>query len=196
MAQTRPSAPPAPRVEIYGGTARLLHWIVAALVLVQLPLGYLMVYRGSTLNIWDSLTNTLYSSHKLIGMVILVVMLARLAYRLTRGAPADEPTIESWQKSVSHLTHWALYILLIGVALGGWLGVSLFGATGIFDWFSLPSLAGQDQAAAKRVFFLHFLGALAITCLAGIHIAAALYHHLVRKDGVLRRMLPRPEDKA
>lgn len=196
MPETRPSTPPAPRVEIYSGTARMFHWIVAGLVLVQIPLGFLMVYRGSTLNIWDSLTNNLYSSHKLIGMVILVAMLARLAYRLTNGAPADEPTIEPWQKSVSHLTHWALYILLIGVAFGGWLGVSLYGATGIFDWFSLPSLAAKDQAASERVFFLHFLGALAITGLAAMHIGAALYHHIVRKDGVLRRMLPRPEDKV
>jgi cytochrome b561 len=196
MPETRPSTPPAPRVDIYSGTARMFHWIVAGLVLVQIPLGFLMVYRGSTLNIWDSLTNTLYSSHKLIGMVILAVMLARLGYRLMNGVPADEPTIEPWQKSVSHLTHWALYILLIGVAFGGWLGVSLYGATGIFDWFSLPSLAAKDQAASERIFFLHFLGALAIAGLASMHIGAALYHHLVRKDGVLRRMLPRPEDKA
>lgn len=196
MPETKMPGPAASRVEIYSGTARAFHWIVVALVLVQLPLGYLMVYRGTTLNIWDALTNTLYSSHKLIGMVILVVMLARLAYRLIHGAPADEPTLEPWQKTVSHLTHWALYGLLIGVPVVGWLAVSLYGATGIFGWFTLPSLADKDEAAAARVFFLHFLGALAITGLVAMHIAAALFHHFARKDAVLRRMLPRPEDKV
>ena len=97
----------------YSVAARRFHWWTVALLAVQIPFGLAMVYRGKGLNVWDATTNWLYSSHKLLGLIILLVVVARLSYRLTRGAPADEPTLEPWQKGVSHATHWLLYLLLI-----------------------------------------------------------------------------------
>jgi cytochrome b561 len=178
------------KTPVYSPTARHFHWLTAGLIFIMLPLGFYMAYRGNTLNIWDATTNRLYSLHKLLGMVILLLVIARLIYRFRNGAPKDEPTLEPWQKAASHATHWSLYALLILMPLGGWLGVSLYGARDIFGLFSLPALAAQDQAAASRIFFLHFLGGLAILGLLGAHVGAALYHHFIRKDGVLRRMLP------
>ncbi|MFM2421974.1 MAG: hypothetical protein RL291_504, partial [Pseudomonadota bacterium] len=132
----------------------------------------------------------LYSLHKLLGMVILVLVIFRLAYRIRNGAPKDEPTLEPWQKGASHATHWGLYALLILMPIGGWVGVSLYGAREIFGLFSLPAITAQDQAAAARVFFLHMLGGFAIAGLIAAHVGAAIFHHFIRKDGVLRRMLP------
>jgi cytochrome b561 len=178
------------RVEVYGGTARFLHWLTVLLVAVQIPVGLYMAYRGGTLNVWDATTETLYSSHKLGGVVILLVVLWRLAYRLTRGAPADEPSLEGWQRVLSHLNHWGLYLLLIGAPIAGYVGISMFPALDIFGMFALPGVVAPDKDAAKVAFAVHRILALALVALIAMHVAAAIYHYVVRKDNVLGRMIP------
>src|SRR5262245_46453428 len=179
----------------YSSTARRFHWWTAALVAIQAPVGFAMVYRGGTLNIWDGITNALFNSHKLIGIVIFFLVLARLTYRLTRGAPADEPSIERWQKAASHATHWSLYLLLLLVPIGGYLGISLYGALDVYG-LPLPAIASANKAAAERVFFLHWIGAVLIILLVGAHVSAALFHYFIRKDGVLQRMWVRAGRRA
>jgi cytochrome b561 len=178
-------------VEIYRRTARLLHWLTVALVAVQLPVGLYMTYRGNTLNVFDKLTGALYNGHKLVGVTILLVVLWRLAYRLTRGAPADEPTIAPWQRLASRLNHWGMYVLLICVPVAGYVGISLFPALDIFGLFSLPGVVAPDKEAAKTAFFVHGLLARLLVLLIVVHVAAALFHYFVRKDNVLGRMIPR-----
>jgi cytochrome b561 len=177
------------QVTTYSKAARRFHWWTAALVAVQAPVGFYMVYRGPTLKIWDGLTNTLYNVHKLVGLVIFFLVLARLAYRLRQGAPADEPSLEAWQKGAAHATHWSLYLLLLLVPIGGYLGISLYPALDVFG-MPLPSITAADQAAAARVFFLHWIGAVLILLLVGAHVSGALYHYFLCKDGVLQRMWP------
>lgn len=183
----RASAP----VEIYRPTARVLHWVTVALLAVQIPVGVYMTYRGGTLNIWDGVTGALYTLHKLVGVTILAVLLWRLAYRLTRGAPADEPTLERWQRLASHANHWGLYVLAVAAAVAGYVGISLFPALDIFGLFSLPGVVAPDKEAAKTAFAVHGILALALVCLIAVHVAAALYHYFLRKDNVLGRMIPR-----
>lgn len=175
----------------YSVTARRFHWWTVLLVTIQIPVGLYMAYRGNELNIWDGLTNTLYNSHKSLGVVIFVVVLARLIYRLTHGAPPDEPTLEPWQKIAAGFNHWGLYVLLLIVPILGYVGISLYPALDIFGLFSLPGIVAPDQNASKLVFYYHWLGAVAIVLLIGVHIGAALFHYLIRRDGVLRRMLVR-----
>ena len=172
----------------YSTAARRFHWWTVAFVAVQIPLGLTMAYRGNTLNLWDGLTNALYSSHKLLGITILVLVLARLIYRLSHGAPPDEPTITWWQKGAAHLNHWGLYLMLLVVPLLGYVGISLFPALDIFGLFSLPGVVAPNQEAAARVFYWHWVGAVAIVLLVGMHVGAALFHYFIRRDGVLRRM--------
>lgn len=176
--------------QVYSPTARRLHWWTVVFLLVQIPLGFAMAYRGNDLNIWDNLTNTLFSSHKLIGLLFLLLIVTRLAYRLTHGAPADEPTLNAFEKFASHATHWTLYALLLLVAIGGVVGVSYYDARDVFGIFSIPAITPKDTDFAAKVFTWHKYGAIAIILLAGLHIAAALMHYLVKKDGVLARMLP------
>ncbi|KRE16103.1 hypothetical protein ASE66_10070 [Bosea sp. Root483D1] len=175
---------------IYSPVARALHWITAAAVFVMVPVGLAMTYRGNTLDIWDGVTDALYSSHKLTGFLLLWLGVGRLIYRLVHGAPPDEPTLEWWQKAGSHIVHWALYGLLLIVPLLGWVGISLFPSLTIFNLFDLPALAAPDEEAAKRVLFVHGWLAILLALLACGHIGAALFHYLVGRDGVLRRMLP------
>jgi cytochrome b561 len=190
MANKDPVRPRAGAPLVYSDTARKFHWLTAALILVMLPLGFAMTYRGNTLNIFDGTTNAMYSAHKLGGFIVLWLVAARLFYRLKNGAPASEAGLAKWQVSASHATHWALYLLLLLVPLGGWLGVSLYGARDVFGLFSLPPIAPVNQAMSETVFKLHGLGAFLILLLVGAHIAGAIYHHAVRRDGVLRRMWP------
>lgn len=174
----------------YSAVARSLHWITAIAVVAMIPVGLTMSYRGNVLDIWDGLTNSLYSGHKLLGFLVLWVMVGRLAYRLLHGAPPDVPTLAWWEKAVSHTVHWLLYGLLLVVPILGWIGVSLYPALDIFGLFNLPALAKPDEDAAKRVLDIHGKLALTLGALALLHIAAALYHRLIRRDGVMRRMWP------
>lgn len=185
---------PAPVAGLnYSATARWLHWLTAAGVLVMLPLGLAMTYRGNTLDLWDGLTEALYSTHKLLGFLLLWLMAGRLLYRIMHGVPPDEPGLAPPQRFAAHLVHWLLYGLLIVVPMLGWIGVSLFPAREVFGLFSLPSLAAPDEVAAARVLGLHGTLALITGGLVGLHVAAALYHRFVRRDGVLRRMWPKAD---
>jgi cytochrome b561 len=139
--------------------------------------------------IFDDLTNNLYSSHKLIGMIIFLVVLARLAYRLTHGAPADEPTLEAWHKGASHFNHWGLYLLLLATPIAGYIGISQYPALNVFG-IPLPGIVAENQEAASRTFLIHFYLALVLVAFVAIHVAAALYHYVIRKDNVVTRMLP------
>src|SRR5262245_55123293 len=102
---TNASGPVTP----YSAVARTFHWVTVAAVVVLIIVGLTMVYRGNALNIWDSTTNALYSSHKLLGFLLLWFIVARLIYRLTAGAPPPEPTLEPWQRTGSEIVHWVLY---------------------------------------------------------------------------------------
>jgi hypothetical protein len=95
----------------YTPLARHLHWWTALFVAVQIPMGLYMTYRGGVLNVFDVVTDTLYDSHKLLGLVIFLLVIARLLYRLAHGAPPNEPTLERWHKGASHTTHWGLFPL-------------------------------------------------------------------------------------
>lgn len=180
---------PDTQVEIYSPTARRFHWWTVALILIQVPLGLYMAYRGNVQGIFDDLTNTLYSSHKLIGIIIFVVVLARLIYRLTHGAPADEPTLEAWHKGASHFNHWGLYLLLLATPIAGYIGISQYPALNIFG-IPLPGIVAADQDAAARTFLIHFWLAFVLVAFVAMHIGAALYHYVIRKDNVVTRMLP------
>ncbi|MEZ2406814.1 cytochrome b [Bosea sp. RCC_152_1] len=175
---------------VYGGVARTFHWVTVVAVLAMLPLGLAMTYRGNTLNIWDGTTDALYSAHKLIGFLLLWLTAGRLIYRFLHGVPPDEPSLAWWQRAGSHLVHWLLYGLLLVVPLLGWIGVSLFPALTVFNLFNLPALTSPDQAAAGRVLGIHGKLALMAGAIVVLHILAALYHHFIRRDGVLRRMWP------
>lgn len=177
-------------VEVYSGTARALHWLMFALIAVQIPVGFYMAYRGNTLNVWDATTNNLYSGHKLAGMVLLALAALRLLYRFSHGAPADEPTLETWQKAASHATHWGIYLLLFAVPVLGWVGVSYFPALDIFGLFKLPALVPPNEAMAAKVLAFHRITGVALAVLIAMHVGAALYHYVIRGDNVLARMLP------
>lgn len=174
--------------ETYSTGARHLHWWTVLLIAIQLPLGIVMVRYAAQTN-WASPTALMYDSHKLIGLLALVLVLARLTYRLRNGAPADEPTLEPWQRLVSHATHWGIYVLLLVVPLLGWLSVSAYGSQRPFG-LPVPALVGQSEALYAQFQAMHKAAAILLAVLVAMHIGAALFHYVIRKDGVLNRMWP------
>jgi cytochrome b561 len=178
-------------VELYSRAARTLHWLTVALVAVQLPVGLVMVYRGNVLNVWDKLTGALYNGHKLVGVTILLVVLCRLFYRLLHGAPPPEPTITRWQRIASALNHGGMYVLLICAPVAGYIGISLFPALDIFGLFSLPGVVPPDKEAAKTAFAVHKVLVALVVLMIAVHVAAAMFHYVIRKDNVLGRMIPK-----
>lgn len=179
----------AERAGRYGFPARLLHWLVAAFVIILVPLGLYMVARGDATN-FDAITGDLYSLHKLLGFIVIWLIALRLLVRLTRRPPAPVATLTPLERIVSGVVHALLYLLLIIVPLLGWAGISAYPARDVFGLFNLPAILAPDEAFAERLFDIHGLLAKLLGLLALLHIAAALMHRFVKKDGVMRRMWP------
>ncbi|MBM3537196.1 MAG: cytochrome b [Alphaproteobacteria bacterium] len=169
----------------YTQLARVLHWLTAALVLVMLPLGLVIANEAG-----GRLQGVLYNAHKSIGALILLLVVVRLAYRLTHRPPPLPDDIPPLQRLAAEATHWALYALLILQPLLGWAGTSAYPApVPFFGLFDLPPLVTADRALSDQLLHWHRMTGLALAGLASLHVAAALYHHFVRRDRVLLRML-------
>lgn len=150
-----------------------------------------MTYRGKDLNIWDATTNTLYSSHKLLGVIVLLVIVVRLINNRIGGTPPDEPSMKKIFRVAAHGTHHVLYLLLLLVPLTGWVATSMFPALNVFGMFDLPALAGPDRALSRVIYDYHAYLAYALLAVIAAHIAGALFHQFVLRDGIIRRMWPR-----
>ncbi|MCA0406981.1 MAG: cytochrome b [Proteobacteria bacterium] len=179
----------AERPAAYSGLQKLIHWVTALLVLTLIPVGFFMVTRGKATN-FDAVTGQLYTAHKTFGFIVLLLVVLRIAVRLTRGTPAPEPTLSRFQVIASEAVHGLIYLALIAVPLLGWIGVSAYGARDLFGGFALPEIVAKNPGLAKAVLQYHGLIAIALAALLFAHIGAALMHRFVLKDGVMRRMLP------
>ncbi len=171
----------------YSPTAKAMHWTVAAIVIALLPEGAAMkrlVEEGPT-------KENLYTLHEAFGALVLLIMLARLTRRLAFGVPAPEPTLSPLERNASLAAQYALYVLLFVVPVLGWAGTNAYGdPVSVFGLFDFPTLMRKDQALSDRIFVWHLAGGLLIAFVVTLHVSGALYHHFVKRDGVLARMLP------
>jgi cytochrome b561 len=171
----------------YSGIAKLLHWLVAICVLTTIPIAFWMNNASP-----GPLQDNLFNLHKSIGVLILALMILRIVYRLSHGAPAADPSIKPWQRVVSSTVHTLLYVLLLAMPIVGYTANSAYGAsTPFFGLFDLPPIVGKNEALSEQLFKYHRWTGWAVAVLAAMHIGAALQHHFIHRDGVLQRMLPR-----
>lgn len=170
-------------------TQRWLHWIVALMVLILLPVGFWMVDRAQA-DIWDDLTGTLYASHKAFGFLVLWLVAWRLILRATNQAPGYPASVSEPIRRLAKTTQWLMYALLMCIALLGWAGVTAFGALNTLWGLHLPAMPGiaVDKELAKEIFAIHGWLAVALCVLLFLHIAGALKHRLVDRDGVFEHM--------
>lgn len=177
--------PSGPAGQRYRGAARLLHWLTAAVVLLTMPVGFVLLELPAGV-----LQDTLFDLHRSVGILVLVLVVLRIGYRLKNPPPPLPDDLAAWQHMTARWAHRLLYTLLIAMPILGWWGTSAYGAPiKVFWLFELPPLVAPDRAVAERVLALHGWIGLLFSATIMLHVAAALHHHFVRRDDVLRRML-------
>lgn len=169
----------------YKAPARYLHWIVAVLVISTFPVGVLMVDGGFSRPVQD----VLYTYHKNIGVVILLLVLLRLLYRAMNPPPPLPDSVAGLQRLAAHGTHVLLYVLLLVMTVSGYIRVRAGGfPIEFFDW--LPSLVPVSKPLEETAKAIHGTARFALFALIAMHIGAAAFHGIVKKDGVFSRMWP------
>lgn len=172
----------------YKPLARWFHWISALLVLLTIPVAIAMLRPGIARSIQDPL----FLFHKNIGVVILILVALRLAYRLLNPPPPLPESVPHLQRLVAEVTHWALYGLLLAMAVSGYIRVVAGGfPLEVFDSLGLPRLAPRSDSLAETAKQIHAILRIPLVILIAVHIGAALYHGMVKRDGIFQRMAPR-----
>lgn len=170
----------------YGAIVKFFHWLISMMVFVLLISGIIQI------NISDKPTVFfLFTWHKTVGLIVLALMVGRIGWRFVNVTPALDH-IPTWQRIASRLAHFAFYFLLIAMPLSGWIMSTasahiphLFGLY-LFPMPGIPS----SKPLAHTAETLHMIFAISIVTILSLHILAALRHHFMLKDNVLRRMLP------
>jgi len=171
----------------YTLTARVLHWLTAALVLTMLPVGFVMANVEFE---EDETADFLFDLHRSIGVLLLLVVAVRLIWRLTHPPAPLPDDITPLQKLAANTVHWLLYTLLLIQAMVGWIATSAYRAPiSVFWLFELPPIWPVDKPFSDRMFTVHLIIGIAIAVLMCAHIGAALQHHFIRRDRVLMRMI-------
>ncbi|WP_017942326.1 MULTISPECIES: cytochrome b [unclassified Thioalkalivibrio] len=175
----------------YGLAQRVLHWLVAVLVLGAVGLGGTIGwfgFEGLQARFGEATTNTIYTWHKSFGVLILALMLVRIGLRIRRGKPGYAVDLARWQRVGSEAVHGLLYVLLIAMPVIGWWGTAAGGYPVQLGPLILPGLFPENEALSETLFAWHqALGRVTLILVVG-HVAAALYHWRVRRDGVMQRM--------
>lgn len=171
-------------VSSYGLISKLFHWLIGIAIIGLLVIGFTMVSILPSTDKWQ-----LYAMHKATGVVVLFFVLLRFLWRFINiklELPADLPL---WQKLASKITHHLLYIFMFLMPVSGIL-MSRFGGheINVFNLFIIPPLE-KNITLARFFNNLHEVSAFLFAALIGLHISAGLYHHFIRKDNILSRMI-------
>jgi len=178
----------------YSSGAIALHWLIAAALLFEIGLGWRMEGPPGPQSF------AVFQLHKSVGITILLLTLARVAWRLTHRPPPFPATMKRWERALARVTHFGFYVALIGLPLTGWLLVSTSKIAvptflyGVAPWPHVPGLAGLDPASRHGVHEAAEFGHEALVKVAyalfGLHVAGALKHHFIERREDLGRMLP------
>lgn len=173
--------------ERYSTVAIILHWTLAALMIFMLIMGEDMMHAAE---LGD---NGPVAVHVSLGVLILVLTLARLAWRIMNPPPELPATMKDWEKKLSVATHVLFYVLMIGLPLSGALGFAGFSSrdmggqtVNVLGLFPFPLIPNPGLPAIA----MHKIGTNLAIALTVLHVLAALKHQFVDKDGLLRRMSP------
>lgn len=175
------------RLPGYRPPARWLHWITAAAVLLMIPAGLIMTREG----IPRPLQDALFLFHKNTGVVLVPVILARIAYRLTHRPPPLPVSVPGWQRRAAGLSHALLYVLLVVMPVSGFVRVRSGGfPIELLDRLGAGPWLAKSERLADIAQGIHAAGAFVLIAVLALHIAAAAQHALIRRDGVWSRMWP------
>jgi cytochrome b561 len=163
-----------------------LHWLIALLIIGLLALGLTMEDFPMPAKF------TAIQFHKSVGLLVLMLVVVRVAYRFTNPAPMLPKGTPKWQVGLAHATHTFLYVLMFAMPISGWLMSDAAGYHPAFFGLQIvPTLVEQGNAWGKVFHETHEIGGNLFLFLLAMHVGAALFHHVWVKDDILRRMLPR-----
>jgi cytochrome b561 len=169
----------------YTRTAIVLHWAAALLIVSSFAVGLWMVPLPIS-----PLKLRAYAWHKWIGVTVFLLALARLAWRAAHPAP-PAVAMPDWQRRAASATHAALYVLMLAAPIAGFLYSSAAGVQTVYlGVVPLPDVVAKDKALAEALKAVHVSLVFALGALVAVHLAAAVKHQVVDRDGVLARMLP------
>ena len=186
MPPPSPAADPSHPAGRYSAPARFFHWTTVLLVALAWPAGRLI--QASEGIAW--LNALLYFIHENLGATIWLLTLARLAWRFINPPPPLPADLPAAMRRAAHATHAALYVILLGQPIAGFITTNAFGfPLEFFGLVQLPNPVGESEALGNAVKLLRWGTALALVLLLAAHLGGAFYHLLVRKDGIFRRMV-------
>jgi cytochrome b561 len=173
---------------IYDPVARALHWVVAGLATLVVALGWAIpgAPRGT------GSRELLLTLHRSFGLLIIAVILFRAWWRLSHSPPPLPSSLARVEIWAAHSTHLLLYVFFFLLPLSGYINAAAAGhAVSFFGMFAIPPLISENPRLSQIANGVHLAGQFLVYALVGMHVAAALMHGLIRRDGVFERMLPR-----
>lgn len=171
----------------FGVGARLFHWLVVLLLLVQIPAGIAMIAPG----LEQASIDVLFVLHKGLGVVLLVVVVARVLWRLAHRAPPMSDAIPERERRIASAAHGVIYVVLVLVAASGYVRVVGGGyPVEVMDALGVPTLLPLMPRVAEWASLVHRFSTFLLVALVSVHVAEVLRHHLVVQDATLARMWP------
>jgi cytochrome b561 len=168
----------------YGATAKIFHWLIFLLLAAQYAVGSIMPHIGRT-----TLDEGWVAWHLSIGAAILAVIVLRLLWRVLHPV-APHVALSNWERRLSRLTHAMLYGLVLAMTVLGWAAANSRGwDVKLLGVVTLPALAPKGSAWAHEAGDIHNILVYVLLAFIVLHVAGALYHQFVKRDGVLQRML-------
>ena len=170
-------------INSYGSISKIFHWFIAITLIALLITGY---------NLLDSFGIDLpRKAHKAIGFIILLLIVARILWRFANIVPAYKSLMPKWMVFSAHSMHYILYALMLVIPLAGFIASNAGQYPVSFMFlFDMPSLfSSKNPELAKDAMFIHKQAALILSYAIGAHVLAALYHHYIKKDDILKRMI-------
>ena len=171
----------------YDRIQRAFHWGMAAIIFTAIALGIWAFFLDRS----NPLKGSLLFVHKSLGLTVLILVIARVAYRLILGKPPYQQPLPRFNQLGSTAAHLLLYGLMILMPVSGYIFTAAGGHPlpffGLFDW---PNIAPKDKALSQLAGAFHYWGAWAICSVLILHLLAVAWHSWIKKDEILARMLP------
>ncbi len=171
----------------YDRVARGLHWLIAALAVIVISLGWAIA--GAPRN--TPTRDLLLLLHRSVGLTILAVMLFRFAWRWSHPAPPLPASVARLERILAHSTHFVLYVVFIAMPLSGYINAAAaHHPVNLFGLVAIPPLLAENNRLSQVAIAIHLVGQYALYVFVALHVLGAMVHAIVWRDGVLARMLP------
>jgi len=176
------------RLPSYDRVAVSLHWLIAAGIVAQIALGWWMIdipkLPAGVRAYWFNL-------HKSIGLTLATLIVIRIVWRLTHRPPTLPTSVPDWQRRIASVSHALMYVCMIVMPLAGYLGSIYSGYPIKYFGSTLPGWGWKDEALKDFFSAAHYVTAWIFMSLIALHLAAAMKHLLLDRDGIFARMWPR-----